>query len=165
MTSLTAHFAAFVGVSLAVSAGTAAAQTPRDLKTMNVCQVVPGDAVAAAVGGKLAETRPFTPQNPTFTRCTYLVDVPVAGRSTRNGYTLWFYPPADFEELRKFTEGTITAVPGLADDAYEFLDPGDGRFKIRVLRRGDLTVEATAGTADAARKIAGVAVAWLAKQK
>lgn len=57
MRSLTAQFAAFVGVSLAVCTGMAAAQTPRDLKTMNVCQVVPGDAVAAAVGGKIAETR------------------------------------------------------------------------------------------------------------
>ena len=165
MTSLTAHFAAFVGVSLAVSAGTAAAQTPRDLKTMNVCQVVPGDAVATAVGGKLAETRPFTPKPPTFTRCTYFVDVPGTARSNRKGYTLWLYPPADFEELRKYTDGKITEVPGLADGACEFHDPGDGRFKIPVLKRGDVGVEATADTADAARKVAGVAVAWLAKNK
>ncbi len=149
----------------ASAAGPSWAQTRRDLKTMDVCQVVPGDAVASAVGGKLAEARPFTPKPPTFTRCTYLVDVPGGAQTTRKGYALWFYAPSDFEELRKYTEGKVTDIPGLGDGAYIFQDPGDRRFKIRVLRRGDGTIEATADTADAARQVAGIAVAWLAKRK
>jgi hypothetical protein len=157
--------ATFVGVSLAVCAGTSWAQAGRDLKIVDVCRVIPGEAVAAAVGGKLAEVRPFTPKAPTFTRCTYLVDVPGGAQATRKGYALWFHPPADFEELRKYTEGKVTDIPGLGDGAYGFQDPGDGRFKIRVLKRGDVTIEATADTADAARKVAGVAIAALAKAK
>ena len=144
---------------------TAWAQAARDLGAVDVCRVIPGEAVAAAVGGKLAEARPFTPKPPTFTRCTYLVDVPGPEKPVRKGYALWLYPPGDFVELRGFTEGKITDIPGLGDGAYWFQDPGDGRFKIRVLKRGDVTIEATADTADAARKVAGVAVASLAKAK
>ena len=161
--ALPVALATVVGVSLSVSAGTARAQTGRDLKTIDVCRIVPGEAVAAAVGGKLAEARPFTPKPPTFARCTYMVDVPGAAQAARKGFALWFYPPADFEELRKYTEGKVTDIPGLGDGAYGFQDPGDGRFKIRVLKRGDVAIEASADTADAARKVAGVAVARLAK--
>jgi hypothetical protein len=153
------------GLSCALCTGTGWAQGGRDLKTVNVCKAVPGDAIATAVGGRLAEVRPFTPKDPTFTRCTYFVDVPGTGQATREAYSLWFYPPADFEDLRKYTNEKITEVSGLADGAYEFRDSGDGRFKIRVLKRGDVSFEATAGTADAARKVAGVAVAWLAKKR
>jgi hypothetical protein len=56
-------------------------------------------------------------------------------------------------------------VTGIGDGAYAFKDPGDGRFKIRVLRRGDVTIEASADTAETARKVAAVAVAQLAKGK
>jgi len=59
----------------------------------------------------------------------------------------------------------MTDVSGLGDGACIFQDSGDGRFKIRVLRKGDVTIEATADTADAARKVAGVTAASLAKAK
>jgi hypothetical protein len=157
------------GVAIALGsvlcAGIALAQVGRDLESVDVCRVIAGEAVAAAVGGKLVEVRPFTPKPPTFTRCTYFVDVPGPQKPLRKGYALWLYPPADFVELRGFTEGKITDIAGLGDGAYGFQDPGDGRFKIRVLKRGDVTIEATADTADAARTVAGVALASLAKTK
>jgi hypothetical protein len=34
-------------------------QAPRDYAAMNVCQVVPGKTIARALGGTLADTRPF----------------------------------------------------------------------------------------------------------
>lgn len=146
-------------------AGTAGAQAGRDLKTIDVCRVVPGETVAAAVGGKLAEVRPFNPNDGSMARCTYLVDLPGPEKPVRKGYAIWLFPPGDFVELRGFTESKMTDVSGLGDGAYIFQDSGDGRFKIRFLRKGDVTIEATGDTADAARKVAGVAAASLAKAK
>ena len=141
-----------------------AGQARRDLKVLDVCRLVPGDAVAKAVGGALAEARPFFDKDGTLARCTYVVTLPGSG-DTRQAYVIWIYPPADFEELKAFTEGKMTAVPGLGDGAYSFQDPGDGRFKVRVLKRGEVTIEATAVTADGARNVAEAAVAAVSKAK
>jgi len=137
-----------------------ASQTPRDWTTFNVCQLVPGDAVARAVAAKLNEARPF--YDKTFSRCTYLVTVTATNKPA--GYAVWVSPEADFEELKRHTESPLTVVTGLGDAAHMFQDKGDGRFKIRVLKRGDLMFEATGDSADAARKVAAVVVEHLWKK-
>jgi hypothetical protein len=153
-------------VALAAAAtGVSWAQGGRSLQALDVCKVVPGESIAVAVGGKLGEARPFISAESELTRCTYLVDVPAPEKVARKAFVIWLYPPADFVELRGTTEGRITDIRGLGDEAYGFQDPGDGRSKVRVLRRGDVTIEATADTQDAARKIAGVALASLARAK
>jgi len=58
----------------------------------------------------------------------------------------------------------LPAAPDLGDGAYGFLDSGDGRYKLRVLRRGDVTLEATASTAARARALAEAAFKALAKE-
>ena len=58
----------------------------------------------------------------------------------------------------------LPAVTDLGDGAYGFLDSGDGRYKLRVLRRGDVTLEATASTAAGARALAEAAFKALAKE-
>jgi hypothetical protein len=137
-----------------------ASQTPRDWMTFNVCQLVPGDAVARAVAAKLNEVRPF--YDKTFSRCTYLVTITATNKPA--GYAVWMSPEADFEELKRHTESPLSPVTGLGDGAYMFQDKGDGRFKIRVLKRGDLMFEATGDSADAARKVAAVVVEHLWKK-
>jgi hypothetical protein len=138
-----------------------ASQTPRDWTTFNVCQLVPGDAVARAVAAKLNEARPF--YDKTFSRCTYLVTITATNKPA--GYGVWMSPEADFEELKQHTQSPLTPVTGLGDGAYMFQDKGDGRFKIRVLKRGDLMFEATGDSADAARKVAAVVVEHLWKKR
>ncbi len=135
-------------------------QTPRDWMTFNVCQLVPGDAVAKAVAAKLNEARPF--QDKTFSRCTYLVTLAATNKPA--GYVVWMQPEANFEELKKYAESKLAPVNGLGDAAYIFQDKGDGRFKIRVLKRGDLMFEATGDSAEAARKVADVVVGYLWKK-
>ena len=73
-------------------------------------------------------------------------------------------PETNFEELKKYTESPLTPVAGLGDGAYIFQDKGDGRFKLRVLKRGDLMFEATGDSAESARKVADVVVAHLWKK-
>ena len=150
-------------VLCSILGGTVSAQAGRDLKTIDVCKVIDGGAVAAAVGGTLAEVRPFNPKDGTLARCAYLVDVPKQGTPERKGYTVWVYPPSEFVGLRKYTEEKTTELPGIGDGAYWFQDAGDGRFKVRALKGGDVTIETTADSMDAARKIAGVALRALAK--
>ena len=136
------------------------AGTPRDWTTFNVCQLVPGDAVAKAVAAKLNEARPF--YDKTFSRCTYLVTLTTTNKPT--GYVVWMEPEANFEELKKEAQSPLTPVVGLGDAAYMFQDKGDGRFKLRVLKRGDLMFEATGDSAESARKVADVVVQYLWKK-
>ena len=135
-------------------------QARRDYATLDVCRLVPGDSIAQAVGGKLVEARPFASR--TSSRCTYFVALPVG--SQRAAYVVWIQPPEDFEGLKQYIEEPLTVVPGLGDGAYLFRDKGDGRFKLHVMKRGDLMFEATADTAEGARRVADAVVSRLWKK-
>jgi hypothetical protein len=137
--------------------GRSAGAPRRDYETFNVCQAVPGETIARALGGKLVQTRPFYDKS--FSRCTYFVVPP--GKDAQLGYVVWVQPPEDFEELKKHMEEPRTALKGLGDGAYMFRDKGDGRFKINVLKRGDLMFQATGESAESARKVADAAAARL----
>jgi hypothetical protein len=58
-------------------------------------------------------------------------------------------PAEDFAELKKYIESPTTALTG--DGAYRFQDNGDKRFKVNVLKKGDLMFQATADSAESAR--------------
>ena len=144
-----------LSAALERSEGSSGQQPRRDYATLNVCEAVPGDVVTRALGGKLVQVRPFNDK--AFSRCTYFI-IPT-GSAQQLGYVVWMQPAADFEELKKATEEKITVVTGLGDAAYSFQDKGDGRFKINVVKRGDLMFQATANTAESARKIADAVAA------
>lgn len=153
----------FVGnhiVPLSADGQGRASQAPRDWTTLNVCQLVPGDVVAQAVGATLNQAQPFFDK--TFSRCTYRVTLKATNKPA--GYVVWMQPEADFEGLKGVTESPMTPVPGLGDGAYIFEDKEYGRFKLRVLKRGDLMFEATGDSAISARKVADVVVAHLWKK-
>ena len=135
-------------------------QANRDYATLNVCEVVPSEAIAPALGGTLAEARPFGDKS--FSRCTYFI-VP-SGASQGMGYVVYLQPADDFEGLKQYIEDPITPISGLGDAAYIFHDSGDGRFKIHVLKRGDVMIAASGDSAAAARKIADAVVGVLWKQ-
>jgi hypothetical protein len=135
-------------------------QVRRDYMKVNVCDLVPGDAIARALGGKLVQVR-STPDT-TTSRCTYFI-IP-GGASSQLGYVLWLQAAEDFEGLKKYIEEPLTPLSGLGDGAYMFQDKGDGRFKINVLKRGDLMFQATGETAERARKVADAAWAILSKK-
>ena len=152
--------AAFAAASHQPPGYPATPQAHRDYATLNVCDVVPGDAIAHALGGTFAEARPFGDKS--FSRCTYFI-VP-SGGSQRMGYVVYLQPAGDFEGLKKYIEDPITPIAGLGDGAYLFHDTGDGRFKIHVLKRGDVMIEASGDSEASARKVAGAVVAVLWKK-
>jgi hypothetical protein len=130
----------------------------REYTTFNVCEFIPGEAIARAVGGRLTQSRPTFDKN--WSRCAYSV-TDATGKP--NGYVVWIQPAEDFEELKKHIEQAITTVSGLGDAAYVFQDD-DRRFKLNVLKRGDLMFQATADTQEAARKVADTVLAIVSKK-
>ena len=134
------------------------AHQTRDYTKFNVCEFIRGDAIAQSVGAKLTQSRPTFDKN--WSRCTYYV---TDAKGKPNGYVVWIQPAEDFEELKKHIEQPIAAVSGLGDAAYMFQDD-DRRFKLNVLKRGDLMFQATADTKESARKVAETVLAILSKK-
>jgi hypothetical protein len=149
--------AILIPIAAAALSSFVAAQAPRDYAKYNVCEAVPGDAIARAVGGQIVTTRPTFDKN--WSRCLYMVTTP--GSDQQRGYTVWLAPPADFEDMKPYIEEKITPVPGLGDGAYIYRDKGDGRFKIYVLMRGQQTISTTGETTESARHVAEAVIAVL----
>jgi hypothetical protein len=134
------------------------ASPTRDYTKFNVCEAIPGDTIAKSVGAKLTQSRPTFDNN--WSRCAYYV---TDANGKPNGYVVWIQPAEDFEELKKYIEQPITPVSGLGDAAYVFQDD-DRRFKLNVLKRGDLMFQATADTRESARKVADTVLAIVSKK-
>ena len=132
----------------------------RDYTKFNVCEFIPGDAIARSVGATLTRSRPTFDKN--WSRCAYYV-TDANGKPT--GYVVWIQPAEDFEDLKRIIEKEkpITPVTGLADAAFVFQDD-DRRFKLNVLKRGDLMFQATADTPELARKVAEIVLAIVSKK-
>ena len=141
----------------AVAVPVMAPSQPRDYTKFNVCEFIPGDAIARAVGAKLSHTRPTFDKN--WSRCAYHV---TDANGKPNGYVVWIQPAEDFEELKKYIDKPIRPVSGLGDAAYVFQDD-DRRFKMNV-KRGDLMFQATADTPESARKVADTVLAIVSKK-
>ena len=134
------------------------AHQTRDYPTFNVCEFIPGDAIARSVGAKLTQSRPTFDKD--WSRCAYYV---TDANGKPSGYVVWIQPAEDFEELKKHIEQPIASVSGLGDAAYVFQDD-DRRFKLNVLTRGDFMFQATADTQESARKVAETVLAIVSKK-
>jgi hypothetical protein len=129
-----------------------------DPSSVNVCERVPGTEVAKALGKALRSERSVVFRDSRLSRCVYLVGTPGKADGPAEGLVLWLYAPNEYAELNRVTEQKMEPVPGLGDEAMRFLDPGDGRHKVRLLRRGRFSLEATAGDAPCALALARLAL-------
>ena len=148
---------------LLASTAAAAPLVVSDPSSVNVCERVPGADVAKALGKTLQSERPIVFKDSKLSRCVYLLIVPGTPAGKTEGLVLWLYTAKEYAELNKVTEGKLEPVPGLGDEAVRFHDTGDGRHKLRVLRKGRYSLEATAGDAVSALTLARVAVERLDK--
>jgi hypothetical protein len=142
------------------SGAAARAATPivvTDPSTVNVCERVPGAEVARTLGKTLKSERSVTFKEDKLSRCVYLL-VAKPGADDTLGLVLWLYTAKEYAELNAVTEAPLEKVPGLGDEAVRFQDQGDGRHKLRVLRRGRYSVEATSADAASALALAKLAV-------
>lgn len=155
-----------IGVMLAAALPEASArQAPGpagyEWTTLDVCKMVPGEVIARALGARFVEARSLADRS--WSKCTYMVALP--GSDARAGYVVWMQPAADFDEMKAYIEAPTTPIAGLGDAAYGFRDPGDGRYKIYVLKRGDLSFQATGESEATARKVAEAVVGVLWKKR
>jgi hypothetical protein len=132
-----------------------AAQATFDPASVDVCERVPGVDVAKLFGKDLKQARPSSSKDE-FSKCTYLVTNPGSSQAA-SGYSLWLYPPEDYQELLRYTEGIVENPSGFGDAAVLFKDD-DGLSKLRLLVRGKLALEAVASDAESAKKLAKLAL-------
>lgn len=142
---------------LAASATSAAQTVVADPSSINVCERVPGSEVAKALGKPLKSERPIIFKDSKLSRCVYLL-LAQARPETTEGVVLWLYTAKEYAELNKVTEGRLEPVPGLGDEGVRFLDSGDGRHKLRALRKGRYSIESTAGDPASVLALARLAV-------
>jgi hypothetical protein len=144
-----------------LAAAAARAQAISDPTKVDVCQRVPGQDVAAALGKGLKGVRSTTTED--TSRCVYLLALPGKPDAPVPGVVLWLYKAEDYDELAKYTEAKAEKVQGLGDEAMRFRDPGDGLHKLRVVKRGRFAVEAVAADPESSRKLAELGLARLSK--
>lgn len=120
-----------------------------------------GEVIAHQLDGCLGKAGPLADKN--WSRCTYFVALP--GSEAPKAYVLWLQPAEDYEELKAYIEEPIVPIAGLGDAAFGFQDKGDGRYKIYVLKRGDLSCQARGEAEAPARKVAEAAGGLLWERK
>jgi hypothetical protein len=148
------------GVPLAAPAapGPPGALVVTDPSSVNVCERVPGAEVAKALGKALRSERSVIVKDSKLSRCVYILGPAGKPDGATEGLVLWLYAPNEYAELNQVTEGKLEPVPGLGDEAVRFLDPGDGRHKVRLLRRGRFSLEASAADAPSSLALARLAL-------
>jgi hypothetical protein len=129
-----------------------------DPALVNVCERVPGADVAKAFGLALRSQKPVVYKDSGISRCVYILGPADKPTATTSGLVLWLSTAKEYAELNKVTEAKLEPVSGLGDEAVRFLDSGDGRHKIRVLRKGRFSLEATAADAASAQALAKLAL-------
>jgi hypothetical protein len=132
-----------------------------DLAAVDVCQRVPGKAVAQALGGERAETLAFGASADQPSRCRYSVAVGEGKRSSRQAYVVMLMPPDQFEKQHAQQQNPVTPVAGLGDGAYATYAPAGERMDLFVLKRGVATIVVSGENRIALIKIAKVAAGHL----
>ena len=116
---------------------TARAQGASSFETVSVCARVPGEAVAAALAGKLLDARPVNVKDFTAARCVYGIEI-AGGRRT---IVIWINPASDYDGLRDAADGPVTPVSGVGDKAHQTFDADTKRYWLRAVQRGKATVQ------------------------
>jgi hypothetical protein len=131
----------------------AATSERRDFTKVDVCQLVPGPAVATALGGTFASSLRRT--GPGTSGCAYTMNLP-DGR--QDVVLIWLAPPEQYDMLKTLEDGPVETLAGLGDDAYGRQETSEVA-KVHAVRRGEASIDATASRVSDARKLAEVALA------
>ncbi len=130
-------------VMVATIAAAAGAPATLDLRTLDVCVLVPGDEVARAVAATLQETKKFNSPDGDIARCVYIVAPLGDDGSQPRAFAVELEPPSNFTEVRPYVDEPTQDIKGLGDGAWVSRDPDTGRFRLWVLRRGVATLYLT----------------------
>ncbi len=111
-----------------------ASQSSRDFASLDLCALLPGDAVRKRLGIEFNRDPSASPKD-YMSECTYF-------EQSRGIYVVWVSPETDFELARQFEDLELEPVPGLGDEAYITYSEKERQHSVNVLLRGDLTLGA-----------------------
>ena len=140
-----------LGLLLVAGSLPAAQQTSFD--SVNVCERITVDQVAAAVAGRALDARPINKPGLAAARCVYGLEVDGA----RRALVLWVNPVADYDDFRKSATAPVD-VRDVGDDAFETTDAETKRVQLTARRRGKVTVQVTADRSAWAQAVAKLAL-------
>jgi hypothetical protein len=123
----------------------------RDLATVDVCLLLPGADVAKAFGGSLKRTSGNS--TAVASDCTYTILT-----RTPKTFLVYLYPPDHFAMLKEMSD-KAEPVSGLGDGA--FVEQDSGWYELKVLKKGDVTIDTRGDTLEEARKLAELVLARL----
>lgn len=126
--------------------------------TLNVCDLLPGDSLAAAVGGRISDVRAFDSGANAAKRCRYTV-LPADSNHKPSVFVVHLQSAADFDTLKTLQEDPIEPVLGLGDDAFITYHSDTARYDLYMVKRERYLIEITGDDPYAIRKIAELALA------
>ena len=133
---------------------TLAAEQQTSYEALNVCQRVPGSAVASAVSGRAVDERAVNIKGLSAARCVYGIEIAGA----RHAFVVWVNPVGDFEGLREASDPPVVDVAGVGDAAFAITDKDTKRIQLTARLRGKVTVQVTSDRMDWAQAVARVAL-------
>lgn len=117
----------------------------------DICEIIPGGEIAAAVGGEIIETKSLD------NRCVYIVEFKGTDPPGR-AFVIYQHEARDYDGLRDAMDGEITHLEGIGDEAVLSFDREAGRYWLLVVKRGQVTYQVSGDNEDMVRKIAVAAV-------
>jgi len=132
-----------------------------DFGTLNVCDVLPGDSLAIALGGRLSDVRPLDSGAGEAKRCRYTMLPADTTSGKPSVFVVYLQRPADFDTLKTLQEDPIDSVYGLGDDAFISYHSDTARHDLYVLKRERYMIEITGDDRESIRKIAEYALGRL----
>jgi hypothetical protein len=117
----------------------------------DICEIIPGGEIAAAVAGKIIETKSLD------NRCVYIVGFKGADPPGRT-FVIYQHEARDYDGLRDAMDGEITHLEGIGDEAVMSFDGEAGRYWLLVVKRGQVTYQVSGDNEDMVRKIGVAAV-------
>lgn len=117
----------------------------------DICEIIPGTEIAAAVDGKIIETKSLD------NRCVYIVGfkgIDPPGRA----FVIYLHEASDYEGLRDAMDGEINHLEGIGDEAVLSFDREAGRYWLLFVKRGEVTCQVSGDNEDMVRKIAATAL-------
>jgi hypothetical protein len=130
----------------------------RDLASVDVCELIPANAVASAVGGQIDGPAEATDPGFDGKGCRYRYRL-ADGRTGATEISL--HPPSEFDFWRTTQSFPLTDLDGIGDGAY--WGKRTGETNLFVLARGDVTVRirAISQELEQAQAIAGAVLEHL----
>jgi hypothetical protein len=146
--------AAAIVAAILASTPALRAQASTSFEKVNICTRVPGEAVAAAVSGKLLETRPVNIKDFAAARCIYGIEIGGARRM----FAIWISAASEYEGLRNAADGPVTPIAGVGDKAHQTFDNDSKRYWLRAVQRDKVTVEVSGDRPEWLQPIARLAL-------